>query len=134
MKHIFAYLLPLSLCLMACATSNDTNTENQSSATQADTTDLPHQDNDQITIYFDGAKLNDQIISISGRVDMNKDFFIINGMELFLVKEYETTNNSTIMWGVTDTNQWIGIEVYDEGKVFLIGDEKIELIVKDVKI
>ena len=46
MKHIFAYLLPLFLCLTACATSNDTNTENQSSATQADTTNLSYQENE----------------------------------------------------------------------------------------
>lgn len=46
MKHIFAYLLPLFLCLTACATSNDTNTENQSSATQADATNLSSQENE----------------------------------------------------------------------------------------
>lgn len=70
------------------------------------------------------------------RLDFDETTFTLktnNTFEVFTVQEYEETPKTRTIWGVSIENKWMGVEIGDYG-VFLLGDRKVEIEVKSMKI
>lgn len=92
---------------------------------------------ENLTIEFDSIKAPEGWKYVSGKVNItNYNFTIstIHNTDFFSIIDVAESKISTVIWGETEKGELLGLEIFNDGKVYMRTDEKFwRLKVKNVK-